>query len=327
MLKESPIAPVPPLSQGDYDVARSLCEEALAISERAEYLLGQAESLFSLGRIAMYQDEREQAHQFYSAALRLVHGMNSIVWLPSLLGNLASVCVDQGDFATARMYLQSALDIARSRNDLPNIAMTLSNLAYISLVQSDWNSARRLLSESLRLRYECYDRRLVAHSLEYCAWIAGMSQQPTRAARILGAVDAIRSEIEVPVPPVILQDYDRFVPLARSQLAPPAWDRAWAEGCAMSLEQALSYALELPEEAESDAMDSPTPHDDTIAGLSKRELEVLRLLVDGCSNKEIATRLYVSQHTVASHVAHVLNKLGVESRTAAATWAMRQGII
>jgi DNA-binding NarL/FixJ family response regulator len=60
--------------------------------------------------------------------------------------------------------------------------------------------------------------------------------------------------------------------------------------------------------------------------LTPRELDVLRLLVDGLSNQEIAQHLYISQHTAANHVANIMNKIGVDSRTAAATWAVKQGI-
>jgi DNA-binding NarL/FixJ family response regulator len=61
-------------------------------------------------------------------------------------------------------------------------------------------------------------------------------------------------------------------------------------------------------------------------GLSKREREVLQLLVEGRSNPEIAETLFLSQKTVRNHVTSILNKLGVETRTAAATLAIRHGL-
>ena len=63
------------------------------------------------------------------------------------------------------------------------------------------------------------------------------------------------------------------------------------------------------------------------AGLSKRETEVLRLVAQGLSDKEIAARLVLSRHTVHRHVSSILAKLGLRSRTAAATFAARQGLI
>ncbi|HUG14112.1 MAG TPA: AAA family ATPase [Thermomicrobiales bacterium] len=61
--------------------------------------------------------------------------------------------------------------------------------------------------------------------------------------------------------------------------------------------------------------------------ISPREMEVLRLLVEGRSNQEIGDALFISPHTVARHVASIMNKLGAESRTAAATYAMRHGLV
>jgi DNA-binding NarL/FixJ family response regulator len=63
------------------------------------------------------------------------------------------------------------------------------------------------------------------------------------------------------------------------------------------------------------------------AGLSEREVEVLRLLADGCDNNEIALRLYLSPTTVKRHVSTIFSKTGVSNRVQAAIWAVRAGII
>jgi DNA-binding CsgD family transcriptional regulator len=70
----------------------------------------------------------------------------------------------------------------------------------------------------------------------------------------------------------------------------------------------------------------PTPATQPGALLSPRELDVLRLLVDGRSNQEIAAALFISPHTAAHHVTSILNKLGLESRAAAAAWAVRHDL-
>lgn len=61
-------------------------------------------------------------------------------------------------------------------------------------------------------------------------------------------------------------------------------------------------------------------------GLTRREQEVLRLLTEGRSNRAIADALSLSERTVEAHVLHILAKLRLESRTAAATWAVRHGL-
>jgi DNA-binding CsgD family transcriptional regulator/tetratricopeptide (TPR) repeat protein len=62
------------------------------------------------------------------------------------------------------------------------------------------------------------------------------------------------------------------------------------------------------------------------AGLSAREVEVLRLVAQGMTDREVGAELFISHHTVARHVSSILNKIGVDSRTAAATWAVRNSL-
>ena len=76
----------------------------------------------------------------------------------------------------------------------------------------------------------------------------------------------------------------------------------------------------------SDADMDPTPAIPTIGELSSRELEVVRLLVEGRTNQEIGATLGISHYTVANHVRNIMNKLGLDSRTAVAAWAVRARI-
>ncbi len=66
---------------------------------------------------------------------------------------------------------------------------------------------------------------------------------------------------------------------------------------------------------------------DLIQPLSEREIEVLRLLSTGLSNKEIAPLLFISESTIKTHVEHIIRKLGVADRVQAAVWAARHGLI
>jgi DNA-binding NarL/FixJ family response regulator len=78
----------------------------------------------------------------------------------------------------------------------------------------------------------------------------------------------------------------------------------------------------------SASLETPTPPDaSTAAGLSARELEVLRLVAEGLNNQAIAERLFLSDHTIHRHVANILNKLSVSSRAAAVAQAARRGLL
>jgi non-specific serine/threonine protein kinase len=107
----------------------------------------------------------------------------------------------------------------------------------------------------------------------------------------------------------------------RDSLADATFQAASAEGRALSLDAAIEYALS----DEGGAL--PEPANEAASILTRRELDVLRLIVDGKSNQEIAGDLFISPNTVTTHVANIMNKVGLDSRTAVATWAVRNGIV
>jgi DNA-binding NarL/FixJ family response regulator len=141
---------------------------------------------------------------------------------------------------------------------------------------------------------------------------------------LLGAVASLREQAGSPVSPLERIGYALYVPVMQSQIDPASWEAALSAGRAMSLVDAIAYALTwIDTPPVEPAVDASTP----AFALSKREMEVVRLLVDGLSNQEIADALFISSHTVANHITSILNKLGVDSRTAAATFALRHGIV
>jgi DNA-binding NarL/FixJ family response regulator len=93
------------------------------------------------------------------------------------------------------------------------------------------------------------------------------------------------------------------------------------QGRALAFDAAVDYAMNV------DDSTTPEPADVAATTLTRRELDVLRHIVDGRSNQEIAGDLFISPNTVATHVANIMNKLGLESRTAVATYAIRHGLI
>ena len=100
---------------------------------------------------------------------------------------------------------------------------------------------------------------------------------------------------------------------------------AWIDGRALSIEQAIALATEdLP--AADAGSHRPSLQGAAPAGLSPREVEVVRLLVRGLTDREIAEALFISRRTASDHVTHVLRKLGVPNRREAAAWAIAQGL-
>ncbi len=111
-------------------------------------------------------------------------------------------------------------------------------------------------------------------------------------------------------------EHDTAVTAARNALGDNDFDDAWAEGAALSTEEAIAYAQRGRGERKrpSTGWGSLTP----------TELDVVRLVAEGIPNKDIATRLFVSPRTVQTHLRHVYNKVGLTSRVQLAQEATRQ---
>jgi DNA-binding NarL/FixJ family response regulator len=138
---------------------------------------------------------------------------------------------------------------------------------------------------------------------------------------MFGAREALRTAIGELATGAQNPTFIHHATTAQSGLDQAIWAALWDEGRAMSLVEAISYAIDDRQEVE------PTATPASIARLSKREQDVIQLLVEGRSNQEIAAALFISPHTAANHVASIMNKLGLDSRTAVATYAIRHGLV
>ena len=155
--------------------------------------------------------------------------------------------------------------------------------------------------------------------------------QPKRAARVLGAADAL---LETSGARLNWHDrlyYDSSIKTTRDQLDQITFAAAWAEGRVMQTEQAIAYALAEPvsEPGAQHPLPSLTPlraAKEQFGGLTAREREVAALVAQGSSNREIAKLLVVSERTVGAHISNILSKLEFASRTQIATWAIAKGL-
>jgi DNA-binding CsgD family transcriptional regulator len=105
------------------------------------------------------------------------------------------------------------------------------------------------------------------------------------------------------------------VAAVRDALGERAFDGAWAEGEALSTDEAIGYAQRGRRQRERQASGW--------APLTPTEYDVVRLVIEGLANNDIATRLFVSPRTVQSHLTHVYTKLGLTSRVQLAKEAAR----
>jgi non-specific serine/threonine protein kinase len=306
-------------SQGDFAAGRGYSEEGFALYQSIGDTRGAAWCLYGMGRAAMWSADLANAAELYEATVNAARDVDDRL-LRSALGNLGAVHVLQRRDEEAERCLTEAIERADAAHHIVGLGYIIPEHALLALRQGDLAAATDRLDAALVIQQQLRDPRYASQAIEVAAWIATLQRLPLRAATLLGAVSSLREAISVRVPPMTQVYYDDYLPLAQAQVSPSDWDDAWQAGRALSLEEALDRAR---------AVD--TPRDDSrepapVAGLSRRETEVLTLLVEGMSNAEIAAGLSISPHTAANHVTNIMNKLGVDSRTAAAIWAVRNGI-
>ncbi len=120
--------------------------------------------------------------------------------------------------------------------------------------------------------------------------------------------------------------FEQALAAVKEQLGPDTFAAAWSAGSVMSPSEALASINEVLAAAQASPAPAPASEADS-AGLTERELEVLRLLVEGLPDREIAERLFISPRTAMRHVANILGKFDAHSRTAAVSIALRRGLI
>jgi DNA-binding CsgD family transcriptional regulator len=149
--------------------------------------------------------------------------------------------------------------------------------------------------------------------LEGLACTAGTGGEAERAARLFGAAEALRETMGVPLEPAFRTLEDPYLVGARSQLEEGAWTEDWEAGRAMSLEQAIEYALSEDKPVTPPSPESEQASSDGPPSLTRREKEVAILVARGLTNRRIASELVLSEHTV-HHVTNILKKLNLSSR-------------
>ena len=235
------------------------------------------------------------------------------------LGDLARLRGDPGD--ARRQYLE-ALGILREIDARPEIARCLAGLGRVAMDLGAIPLARTHLAESLRLSHSTGARIGVARGLEAFAALAVHEERPELAVQLTAAATALRDVAGLPALPGARKE--KYLASAR-HLGEPAIAWLWAQGLAMTSDQAVALALDMgPETHNTVALTALGPDQVPTAPpdmLTPREREVVALVAIGRSNKAIAADLFISTATAARHVANILGKLGFNSRAQIAAWA------
>jgi predicted ATPase/class 3 adenylate cyclase/DNA-binding CsgD family transcriptional regulator len=215
---------------------------------------------------------------------------------------VAQVALARGDLTGARRGVDDA--IAATAGWYVGAALTVS--ARIATAEGDTERAEHDAREALS-RYAGVEAYLgVPDSLEILAGLTADVGGHREAARLFGAADGIRRRTGEVRFPIYDAGYEEAVDASRNAMGEKDFDAAWAEGVALSTEEAMAYAQRGRGERKR-----PTSG---WASLTPTERDMVRLVSQGLGNNDIAARLFVSPRTVQTHLTHVYTKLGLTSR-------------
>ena len=305
--------------QGDYQAARAFAERGLILLRELDDKQGIAFALYNLGLLAHNQGNYKAARKLDEEALALWRALGNNWGIAHALEDLGLIALAQHDNATARKLFEENLALWRELDVQGGIAFSFNELGLVSLAQGDYEGAKKYLEESLTLHHGLGNKWGIVHNLTAWASLAFAQKFMQRAAKLSGAVAGLllASGASLDEPEGTM--HSTTVSALRTQLDETTFAKEWTEGHTLTLEQAMAEVEQLSK------VSQPKIHNPN--ALTPRELDVLRLLVEGLSDAQIAESLIISRRTVNTHLTSIYNKLSVNSRSAATRHALDHKLI
>ena len=336
--------------RGDLAQAFAVLGDIKAEAAAAEDSFHELLPRIALAHLWLFRGDPAEARKLAQEAVEFASGLGPYVEMWAL-APLAQAALAQGDISAAA----KAIDIVQQRFiEQPELGITaVMPTAELALVRGDLGEARRLADdlvapmmgwhrakalttraqvaiaqgdmgqaemdayEALSCATEVQAHQMVPDVLDILTRVCCSAGREREAARHGGAAEAIRANMGGAArSPIYEAGYADSLAELRNALGESDFDEAWAEGAALSLEEAIAYAQRGRGERKRPSTGW--------ASLTPTELDVVRLVAEGLGNKEIAARLFISHRTVQTHLTHVYSKLGISSRVALAQEAARQ---
>ena len=231
----------------------------------------------------------------------------------AFLNNLGCLSLLEGDHERATALCEEAAALHRRQRHKGGLEIVLDSLGWAALVRGDLDQATASHEESLALCKELGSKLAAAESLDGLACGAAARGEAERSARLFGAAEALRETVGYHHLPEERALREPYLTSARAGMDQVAWERAFAQGTAMTLDEAVGYALSPEKPPPISASGQPVAGTKPVT-LTPREEEVAALVARGFTNRQIASELVLSEHTVHRHVTNILKKLNLRSR-------------
>jgi predicted ATPase/class 3 adenylate cyclase/DNA-binding CsgD family transcriptional regulator len=300
---------------GDLAAARAAMEESLALT-RDHNAYGMPIAFHGMCLLALTEDDADAAVRIVAEGVDIAGRV-----APAMLALLETLRADAllaaGDLAAAGAAVANLLQLDAECDTPAFRASGLLAAGRLARLRDDPAASEGHFHDALGIFRPMGHKAGVIEALEALAGIASAAEQGDEAVRLVAAADALRTECGCRLrTPTQHRAYDETMATVRTRLEPDAFDAAWNQGAAMAWEEACDYA----------ARGRGTRRRPSAgwAALSPMEAKVVALVADGLTNPQVGERLFISKHTVDSHLRHVFAKLGVSSRAELAAQAARR---
>jgi ATP/maltotriose-dependent transcriptional regulator MalT len=321
---------------GDMKAAGAMFDEALVISRESGDRRDICVSLINVGNNAYYRGDYVKARRALEECLSHCRELRDAGGIGYALFFLAGISYAQGDDATARAQAEEGLALSRELEGKRGIVEGLRCLGLVSFRQGSYAEAYTCYEEGMRViavsdRQDAWNKLFIATCLAGLGSVVAAQGHPVWAVRLWSAAHALPPDPTWLAMPIERAHYEQSMATVRAQLGEEAFAAAWAEGRAMTPEQVLAMQDSelLPEQLSP--VSPATPPQKSMAAypsdLTRRELEVLRLVAQGLTDAEVAEQLVISPHTVHVHISTIYSKLEVKTRSAATRYVFEHNLV
>jgi predicted ATPase/DNA-binding NarL/FixJ family response regulator len=311
------------------DEAEAAAREAEAASRAAGDRWNTGYALGTRAAVAGLRGDLAGARSLGEAALAVMREIDQQWGAARTLLGLADLARLTGDLAAARRCYLEALGVLRQLSARPEIARCLAGLGRMAIDTGDLPLARQQLAESIELSQFTGSRIGVIRALGAFAVLAGAEGDAARAVKLAAAADALRAAAHLPPAPARTQ---RVLDAAAS-LGDDAVKSLLDAGAGLSSAEAVALALAPawppagrahPAGTADQAGKADTAGGAQPARLTPRELQIADLIATAGRTRDIAAELFITEATVARHIANIMAKLGLRTRAQIAAWARQR---
>ncbi len=317
------------LRQAELEAARLCLEEALELLKPSGNPRAVALTLGNLATVELEQKNTGSAKKHFLRSLAVFRELGDNLMVAFILNHLGKLALIQNDLRFAREWLEEALRLGHLQNHQHGIASAKVSLARLMVYQAENEQALELLQDSINYFQLTKAEEQLVECLEVLAELSTHQKELERVVILSAAAAAGRSKLKLPLLPNAATRQSKVVEQVKNVLAAPRYKSLWEYGATLSIEEAIEAKVPPFEESiveverveveskENTAVRVKTNLPILIEELTRREIEVLKLVGQGLRNIEIADQLFLSKHTVSTHIHSIFEKLGVNNRTAA----------